>query len=228
MSRQGFDEVMIVNPYDPRSNIQPTKYMRFHEAPEMGHYPPRQAAQMGYYAAPGYGYGNGYGYYGEPADYGWYAEPPDLGWYAEAPDLGWYAEAPELGYYGEAPDGYGYGWYGEPELGYGEPIEYAEDLNGYGEPEMVGYGDYGDYGEYEEYEPLSEADYGEPDLAGYVRENPARYNPGCLVSSNVAGYGEAAPLEGYVRPSTVNPTCENLTPQPGIPGGVPEGFRPLW
>ena len=81
----GFDEVMIVNPFNPQSNNQQQiKLMRFH-GPQS--------------------------YFGEPPDYGYYAEPPDYGYYAEAPEYGYYGEAPDYGYYAEPPE---YGYYAEP------------------------------------------------------------------------------------------------------------------
>jgi hypothetical protein len=141
-----------------------------------------------------------------PPELGYYAEPPEMGYYGEPPEFGGYAQAPNpYGYYGEPPE---MGWYAEPPemAGYAEPIEYyAEDMPmaGYGYaqmPEMVGYS---------EYEPLAEdypgmSCYGEPDMSGYVRETRRpTYNPGCPIPTNVAGYGEAAPLEGYVRPAPV-------------------------
>jgi hypothetical protein len=239
MSRdRNFEEVMIVNPFDPRSNQQHTTLMRFHEAPEMGYYgePPEmgwygEPPEMGYYAEPEMGW------YGEPPEMGWYAEPPEMGYYAE-PEMGWYGEPPEMGWYGEPEIGwYGeppeMGWYGEPEIAsYAEPIEYyAEEtpMAGYGfaEPEMVGYS---------EYEPLSEdypgmSWYGEPELAGYVRQARPAYNPGCPLPTNVAGYAEydeSSPLEGYVRPRSVSPSCDNFVAQPGVSSAVPDTFRPLW
>jgi len=94
------------------------------------------------------------------------------------------------------------GYYGEPTemVGYGEQ-EFAEDYPG------VGY-------------------YGEPDYAGYVREDSS-FNPGCPLPINVHGYDEAD-LSGYSRPATVNPSCDQFTSQPGSPSSPPETFRPLW
>ena len=94
----------------------------------------------------------------------------------------------------------------------------------YGEmPEMPGYA---------EYEPLQEypgmAYYGDPYLAGYVRARRPTYNAGCPMPTNVGGFSEAQPLEGYVKPSSVNATCDQLSPQPGPGPGTPETFRPLW
>ena len=37
-SNRGYDEVMIVNPYDPRSGNQQVKLMRFHQSPQWGYY----------------------------------------------------------------------------------------------------------------------------------------------------------------------------------------------
>ncbi len=248
--KQDFDEVMIVNPCDLRSNNQqPITLMRFHQVPDMGYY--AEPPELGYYGEVP----QAYGYYSEPPDAGNFAEPPELGWYAQAPDaytgyaqapeLGYYAEYPEIGYYAAPVNGYpgyqGYAAYSQPaEMAYyaeppevaeySEPVEYyAEEYPGqaagYAQmPEMVGYN---------EYEPLSEdypgvADYGEPDMAGYVREGPPPYNPGCPMPTNVAGFGESVPLEGYVKPGTVNASCDQFIPQPGPTAAVPDTFRPLW
>jgi hypothetical protein len=252
----GFDEVMIVNPFNPQSNNQQQiKLMRFHGPQSyfgepMGHYAEPQ--EFAYYGQPANGYGYyaepaaGYGYYaepeylgqepyGDPQDFAWYGEQPEYGYYAdpqmgyygEPPDYGYYAEAPEYGYYGEPPE---YGYYAEPP-DYGEygPVGYfAEEqpYGWYGEPqEMVGYG---------QNEPLSQYPegvgyYGEPDISGYVRQvaTPS-FNPGCPMPTNVAGFGETEPYAGYTRPTTVNPSCGQFTPQPGVSDFVPESFKPLW
>jgi hypothetical protein len=218
-----FDEVLIVNPFDPRSNSQQNTFMRFHEAPDMGYY--AEPPEMGYY-----------GYAEPPAEFAYYGEPPELGYYGYAeppPDFGYYGEPPEFGYYGYAEPPDAYGWYGEPPdmAGYAEPIEYyAEEMPmpGYGYaqmPEMVGYG---------EYEPLGEdypavAGYGEPYMEGYVRETRhPTYNPGCPIATNINGYEESMPIEGYTRPATVNPACETFTPQPAASAALPPTFAPLW
>ena len=177
----GFDEVMIVNPFNPLSNNQ-------------------QQIKLMKFFGPQHYFGKPMGYYGEPPDYGYYGEAPDYGYYAEPPD---YGEYEPVGYFAEEQP---YGWYGEP-------------------GEMVGYG---------QYEPLSEyphgvGHYGEPDISGYVRQVPVPpFNPGCPMPTNVAGFAEAEPFAGYTRPATVNPTCGQFTPQPGITEQVPETFRPLW
>jgi len=269
---QGFDEVMIVNPYEPGSNAnQGARFMRFYAAPPgMGYYA-EPADHYGYYAEPA----DHYGYYAEPADhYGYYAEPADhYGYYAAPADgYGCYANLPEqyvgaepvgyvaghMGYYGDpyAMGGYGayepmgyYGYYGEPapmEGYYGEPAP-MEGYYGEAGP-MEGYYGYtpmGYYAEgheapgYSQYAPLAEnhpemggygaygAGYGEG-YAGYVRETEPRYNAGCPMPTNVHGFGESGAVDGYVRPSTVNPTCDHLTPQPGQHGGLPDSFKPLW
>jgi len=175
----GYDEVMIVNPYDTRSNNQKqVNLMRYEQLPP----------EMGYYS--------------EPAGYGYYAEPQD-GYYGEHPDMGYYGEP--AGYYADEYPSHPMGWYGNPE--------------------MVGYGTY---------EPLGESEqgvgyYGEPDIAGYVRETRSpRYNPGCPVPTNVAGFADADQLAGYQKPATVNPSCGQFTPPPGPSTELPETFRPLW
>lgn len=227
---RGFDEVMIINPSGPGdSPEQGVKLMTYY-----GGFP----GAFGYYAEPAFGYApNGYGYYadygeepylaeempyGEAEPYGYYAELPEMGGWAEAEPygaydpvgyfaeeypVGWVGAAPALGYVA-APQAYGYaplGWYG-------------------GVPEMVGYGDY---------EPVAEAYpeygyYGEPNVEGYVRETPSVFNAGCPLPTNVHGFSETAPLEGYVQPSTVNASCGTYTPQPGPEASVPETFKPLW
>lgn len=240
-SNRGFNEVMIVNPYEPGSETnQGAKLMRFHAAPQsMGYYGGyyAEAPEMyGYYAATpaGYGYyGNlpdaygeiepGYaeydpmGYYGEYEPVGYFAEEYPMGYYAEYDPMGYYAEYEPMGYYGEyEPMGY-YNEY--------EPMGY------YNEYEPVGY--YAEATEmpgYAEYDPMSMqpgmAEYG--DYSGYVRETRPRFNAGCPMPTNVNGLGEADVLQGYVRPSTVNPTCNQFTPQPGQEPMPPDNFKPLW
>jgi hypothetical protein len=236
-SPQQFDEVMIVNPYDPTSG-KGERYMRFYRPASSG---------MGYYAAPpaaaryaapsaGYGYYAAYAQpgYGEPAEYG-YAEQPEYGYYGEAPEYAGYgqaygyapryAEAPEYGYYAEGPE-YAeapeYGYYGEapeyaeaPEYGYyAEGPEYAEapEYGYYGEaPEMVGYSDYA----------------ADPAFEGYVRARSPNFNAGCMLPTNVAGLGETPEFAGYVPPSTVNASVTGFTGQPSNPN-PPDAFRPLF
>jgi hypothetical protein len=222
-TNHGFDEVMIVNPFNPQTNNQQQiKLMKF-SGPQSYFGEP-----IGYYAEP-----QDFAYYGQPANGYGYAESPEYSYYAEPPEygeyepVGYYAEEQPYGYYGEPPE---YGYYAEPpEYGEYEPVGYyAEEqpYGYYGEPqEMVGYG---------QYEPLSEypegvGEYAEPDVSGYVREVAVPpFNPGCPMPTNVAGFGETEPFAGYTRPATVNPTCGQFTPQPGITEQVPETFRPLW
>jgi hypothetical protein len=225
---RGFDEVMIVNPNDPRvRSSEGVRLMQYNyaEPPEMGYY--AEPPEMGYYGQP-----PEMGYYAEP-EMGYYAEPSEMGYYAQPPGMGYYGQFPEMGYYGGQPVGY---FADEPPLGYyGEdpPIgAYAEDptMGYYGAmPEMVGYGE----------DPLAEAYpdmgyYGEPDMSGYVRDTAPAFNPGCPLPTNVAGYGESDPygeaelMAGYTRPNEVSPSCEQFTPQPGPTPSVPETFKPLW
>jgi hypothetical protein len=200
----------------------------------------------------------GYGYYGEPPDaYGYYSEPPEgYGYYGEEPYLseepvygepdpyGYYGGVSEMGGWGE-PDPYGQyqpvgyfaeeypmGYYGQeyPMAGYAEgyplgyysqepPVGQYEPLGYYGQvPEMVGYG--------QEYPGVGY--YGEPDMSGYVRDANPTFNPGCPLPTNVAGFGEAPTLEGYMKPATVNPTCDQFSPQPGTQPGLPDAFKALW
>jgi len=235
-SSRGFDEVMIVNPTDPVGFGQGVRLMpyEFGEPPEIGYFAEHEPVEgYGAYAEDPYGYAEyePVGYfaeepYAEVDPYGYYAEGPEYAGWGE-PDVYGYGEYEPVGYYGEEPM-YGeadpYGYYGEPpEFGRcGEPDPYGEyEPVGYAEmPEMVGYG---------EYEPLAEEypGYGEPDYAGYVRDVPSPFNAGCPLPTNVAGFGEV-PLEGYVRPADVGPTCERFTPQPGPTPSVPDTFRPLW
>ena len=213
---------------------------------------------MGYYGEPPeYGqfaeppYLSEYYPYGEVDPYGSYAQVPELlGWgppyaygevepgYGQYEPMGYFAEEYPLASYG---DEYPLGNYAEDYLtaGYGAeyPVgAYAEDypyqslgeflpVEGYHEmPEMVGYGQYEPFAE--EYPGMMH--YGEPDIAGYVRDTPPIFNAGCPMPTNVAGVGEVQPLEGYVAPMEVSPSCEHFTPQPGPTPSVPETFRPLW
>jgi hypothetical protein len=227
---RGFDEVMIVNPNDPRVHAREgVKLMQYSygEPPEMGYY--AEPPDMGYYGQP-----PGMGYYGEPPDMGYYGQPPGMGYYAEPPEMGYYGQSPMMGYYGEQePVGYfaeesPLGYYGQ----YPGMAAYAEHptMGYYGAmPEMVGYGE----------DPLAEADpnmgyYGEPEMSGYVRDASPAFNAGCPLPTNVAGYGESDPygeaeqMAGYTRPTDVSPSCGQFSLQPGPRSSVPETFKPLW
>jgi hypothetical protein len=163
------------------------------------------------------------GYYGEMDPLGYYGEvDPALGYYG-GPEygpvgawgesdmygspVGYFAEELPLGYYGEDP--YSVGYYGEPEMvGYGEP-DFAEDypaVGYYGEPEY-GESDFSDYG-------------------GYVRATPEAFNAGCPLPSNVSGLDDG--FGAYMKPATVNPSCDQMTTQPGSAPSPPETFKPLW
>jgi hypothetical protein len=147
--------------------------------------------------------------------------------------MGYYAQAPEAA--GVAAwDGYGYGEYqpaGNEPVGYfaeEQPVGYyGEDPNQtmgyYGEtPEMVGYGE----PEFAEENP-GMAYYGEPDYSGYVRQTDGAFNAGCPIPTNVNGYDEGE-FGGYARPATVNPSCDQMTAQPGSGPSPPDTFKPLW
>jgi hypothetical protein len=243
----GFDEVMIVNPYDPTTPFgQGATLMPYHygDPSAVGYYgddaygfyaqPPEVSGwgESPYYgqAEPTYGDYEPLGYYAEPGTYGYYAAPgygacQPVGYYADETygEADPYGEYETVGYYAE-PDTYGYyaqpepyGYYAQPEYAEYEPVGYYGDGG-----EMVGYGA----------EPFEYpgADYygGGPDFEGYVRDAAPTFNAGCPVPSNVAGYGDAEHLEGYVRPTEVSPSCGNFTPQPGPTASVPETFRSLW
>src|SRR5215470_4506059 len=113
---RGFDEVMIVNPHDPRFDATRgggVRVMRFHYAqpPGIGPYAAPGPYGYGYYGhdpylaeAYSYGIGDPYGYYG------YYAQPPQM--------------APYVGpaFYGQAPYEPGYGQIEPQPVGY-----YAEE-----------------------------------------------------------------------------------------------------
>jgi len=153
------------------------------------------------------------GYYAEaPPMEGYYAEaPPMEGYYAEAPPMEGYNGYAPMGYYAETPSAPGYAQYAE-----------THEMPGYSqyEPLAENYSDMGAYGAYG-------AGYGE-DYSGYVREREPRYNAGCPMPTNVHGFGDVDMVDGYVRPSTVNPTCGQFTPPPRRGAEVPDGFKPLW
>ncbi len=233
---RGFDEVMIVNPFDPaRGNGKGVTAMRFQPGvPGMGYY---SEPELGYFAQP-----PDFGYFAEDLPLGYYGEDPygedpfgedpygayaeDLysedpyGYYAEDPygedPHGWYAEDP----YGEDPYGEGsYGWYGQ---GYAED-PYGEDPYGWYAEDPYGEDPYGYYAE-DPYAGVPEM-VGYGNYAGYVRDAASPFNAGCPMPSNVSGLGE---MEGYVKPGEVSPMCETFTPQPIGTTAVPETFRPLW
>lgn len=233
-----FDEVMIVNPFDPtRGFEQGVRLMGYPytQIPNIGYYgqpePPegygyfadQPYQQYGCYAATpeevGWGqpetyapYGPGYGQYEAPyGPYEPYAQEP-VGYYAEEyPPTSYGDEYPPLGYYAEDP---------YPPVG-----DYEPTAGWYGQPPVTP--DYLQYGAAAEDYP-SMGYYGEPEYAGYVRDVPPTFNAGCPLPTNVAGFAAEEPLEGYVRPADVSPTCERFTPQPGPTPAVPETFRPLW
>lgn len=230
----------------------PADYGYYAEAPVDYGYYAEAPADYGYYAAPP----GGYGYYAQaPVDYGYYAAPSGgYGYYANLPEqvaeaepgynvsepvgyvaggypMGYYGD-PYAGYYGEQDQVGSYGYYGQPAGYYAE----APEVDGY-----EGYGPVGYYAEtpempgYPRYEPMAEA---YPDVAGYgaygggysgyVRETEPPFNAGCPMPTNVHGLGEHDMFEGYVKPSTVNPTCGQFTPQPGQEPPPPDTFKPLW
>jgi hypothetical protein len=268
-TKPSFDEVMIVNPFDP-STQQGVQHMRFHQVPgAMGYFAQApQPQNYGYYGQPVAAYGQAapaYGAYAEPADpYGYYAEAPEpyagyaepadpYGYYAEAADpYGYVAEpADPYGYYGEPADPYGdyaeaadpYGYYGEPADPYGSYGEPAEPYGSYAEMDptyagYLGYGAPGGFAEMPEMPGYAKPDpamgqsamsyYGDPYFAGYVRDQPPQYNPGCPMPVNVAGYEGAGDLSGYVTPSSVSPNCTQFTPQQVQESSSPEIFSALW
>jgi hypothetical protein len=215
--REGFEEVMIVNPYDPRTGLQGASTMMYPSAFGYFHQPPEAAYGYGYgYPAPA-----GYGYYAWP-----FAETDELADYAEDDPYGEADEYGETDEYGEA-DEYGdyaeddpYGFYAEDDP-YGEyaddDLAEADEYGAFAEagPEMVGYGE-DELGEYD------------PSLGAYVRDMDPAFNAGCPMPTNLAAYGEADDYAGYVRPGTVNARVQSFTPQPGATPGVPPTFAPLW
>lgn len=231
---QAFNEVMIVNPSDPRFGAnQGVRLMQNYYYP-YGYYaePP---AGYGYFAeAPGYAYdgrGEPYGYYG------YYGQPPQemFGWgdpYGYAPvepgyeqPMGYFAAEDPYGYEGYYADDYPpLEQYYEPEpMGYYAADEPYEPVGWYGEePEMYGYG---------AEEPMEGyagmGYYAAPGMGRYERAMEPKFNARCACPTNVQGFGEEE-FDGYVQPSTVNATCERFTPQPGSPAAEPETFKPLW
>jgi hypothetical protein len=208
--------------------------------PTYGYYgQPEQVYGYGYYGEPEQVYG--YGYYGEPEQiygYGHYGQPEQIygyGYYGQPEQIYGYSD-PTYGYYGQAQeptswDGYGYyGDYRPEDVGYYAdeyPVgEYPDPtVMGYGQaPEMVGYGEPEPY--VNGYPGVGYS--GESDYSGYVREvQPAAFNAGCPVPTNVSGL-DGGGLDGFVRPRTVNPTCDRFIEQPGSPTLAPDTFKPLW
>lgn len=218
-------------PYGYYGEVDPTMGYYSEVDPAMGYYAEVDPA-MGYYGQVDptmayYGevdptmayYGQGdpaMGYYGEvDAAYGHYAQAPELAGFnawdgcghsgyqpAGGEPVGYFAEEQPVGYYGEDP-GQPVGYYGQ-----------APEMVGYGEPEFA-----------EEYPGVSY--YGEPDYAGYVRETDSAFNPGCPLPTNVNGFDEGE-FAGYARPASVNPSCDQMTPQPGSASSTPDTFKPLW
>jgi len=203
--------------------------MRFYRSspPAFGYYAAPDQDQAYYQAVP-----QGYGYYGAPPSYGaYYGAVPAYGQYAEPQD-GYYAAAPQ--YYGYG-DPAGYGYYAEdPQTVeyYGQAVpvtqyaQYAQPAPG-AESEFAGY--YADAPDAYPVQGYADPTYMGPEdqgMGGYVRSGPPRYNPGCMLPTNVAGYQEASELSGYTHPATVNAKCQGFTPQPATESS--EVFRPLF
>ena len=187
-----------------------------------------QPHSFGYYGQP-YGYAAEDPYLSEDSVYG--DVDPSYGYYGQLdPAYGYYGQVdPGYGYYAQPPEfeGYAYGQYEPQTYAQNEPVGYyaaEEPLSYYSQaPEMVGYGQ--PESQYEEYPGV--AYYGEPDYSGYVREQAAGFNPGCPLPTNVSGFDDSG-FAGYVRPMTVNATCDQFTEQPGSAPAAPDTFKPLW
>src|SRR5262249_45068609 len=157
--RRGFDEVMIVNPHNLKSDTtRGVRLMRFLYAqpPGIGHYATPDPYGYGYYGRDPYlteqdpyGMGNPYGYYG------YYPQPPQMAPYAGPAS---YGQAPyEPGYGQIEPEPVGY--YAEE---YPYPMGEPQEPGYYGHvPETVGY--YGEYVPPEQGYPAA-GYYGQPDL----------------------------------------------------------------
>jgi hypothetical protein len=177
------------------------------------------------YCAPTYGYADDWSEYhenAEPQGYNEYPDYPQAPAYAEYPDVPpqAYAEYPEVppAAYAEYPD------YAPPP-GYAEYSDYAEYPNYAEAPEYPGYSEYADYADSPEMVGWGEA----PDdqMGGYQRARSARYNPGCMLPTNVNGYGEMGGMSGYMRKATGNPSCNQFT-GPAVEPNVTDPFRPLF
>jgi len=189
----------------------------------------------------------------EPA-LSYYSEvDPRYGYYSETdPTMGYYSEAePAYGYYAQAQESPGVGaWNGYHEYrpAAAEPVGYfaeenpvgyyGEDVNQamgyYGQtPEMVGYGE-AEPQFAEDYPGMSfygEQDFAEPEFAGYsgyTRDTPPSFNAGCPLPTNLSGYDDVDGYDGYTSPTTVNPTCDTMSAQPGTAPSIPDTFKPLW
>ena len=244
-----FDEVMIVNPYDPSADGEGEKLMFGHYGwSGLGHYAdPYTYAEAPWTQADSYGYADPYAY-GDPygyAGYG-YADP-----YAYADPYYGYG----YGYADPYGDAYPYGYAYEPEPSEFQDAETADfaqdDPSIYGVPDDAfdGYGGYGcncgggGYGQghaqgYGQETPPPD-DFAQDDIGGYadpygyggyVAERPSRFNAGCPLPVNV-GIGEDESIsgyEGYVPTADVNASCSGFQRGPASPAGVPDTFRPLW
>lgn len=189
---------------------------------------PADAVDLGYYGAP-LGYGpqppdpNDYGCYAAPAGY----SPGEPGEYYGVPaGYAAYSAAPS-GYAQAAPPGYAYAAEEQPDaLGYyqGDPAWGQAPPEG-APPDMAGY--YADGGEWNAYQGYgNDGGRGDEGMSGYVRSQRPRYNPGCLLPTNVGGYPEEPGVSGYTSPSTVNANCTQFSPQP--PTDTSDVFRPLF
>jgi hypothetical protein len=137
-----------------------------------------------------------------------------MGWYGEGP-YGAYAQPPEVSYFAD-----------DPTAGYGDPgigcCESGRCKCSGRTPELVGWG---------EPDPYGVPDVAEPpeNVSGYMRDAPPVFNAGCPMPTNVSGMDEPQPLDGYLAPRDVSPTCREYTPPPdgGTPP-LPDTLKPLW
>lgn len=247
-----FDEIMIVNPISHKGG----KRMRFYpvspnaqagyfaEAPDQMGYVYEAPETMGYYGetpeSVGYVYETpeamgccshcGFGYAADPPPgfvegVGYYAEAPEMGYVYEAPEaVGYYAETPEfagMGYVYGAPDQMGY--YGQaPEVaGMGHVYEAPDQMGYYAEaPEVGYYGEAPDQMGYYGEAPDQMGYYGEAPVEGYVREQDS--------AARVAPVENINGVDGFYRPRTINPTCENIRPAEEQTKSSSGWFQPHW
>ena len=219
----------------------------YYAAPANGYgYYANLPEQLYGYAEPGNDMNGPVGYVAGEYPMGYYGDgdPYLMGYYGQP--MGYYGNYGQpMGYAADTTDVNGYGYYGQP-MGYAAaPTDH--DVEGYG-----GYGPMGYYADSREADggsmgyyamtpempgyPPGVAGYGAygQDYSGYVRETDPAFNAGCPMPTNVHGFGEPIMqnmpnmMEGYVKPSTVNPMCGQFTPQPGQEAAPPDTFKPLW
>jgi hypothetical protein len=224
--RPAFDDVLIVNPFDPDLPQQGAHAMRFRPIP---------AGLAGYAFAPYHHALHGYGPYAAPPElseaqlYGYQAAELGCGGpYGRYQPVGYFADEPPMAGYpiagypvgGYAAPGYpapGYSMAGYPAPGYAEAPAPSYPMAGY---PVAGYAEAPPSG-YAGPPPLAAPElygYGAPEYAGYEGSYGAETSDqvGWPPDPAVSGYEEAPDFAAYVRPQQAGASCPVMSNVAGV------------